>query len=111
MGTFKSENMIRKIAFSLWIGLLCNHVLAQSPEAINNFMAEGVALMRERAAKGDPNHQYGFATMHIAGAGVPEDPTEAAKMVQAGSEPRAYEGAEYVGTALSQRARCATRLW
>lgn len=42
-------------------------------------MAEGVALARERAAKGDPNHQYRFATMHIAGAGVPEDPTKAAK--------------------------------
>lgn len=79
MGPFKSKNMIRKIAFSLWVGLLCNHVLAQSPEAVNNSMAEGVALARERAAKGDPNHQYGFATMHIAGAGVPEDPTEAAK--------------------------------
>ena len=71
--------MITKIVFTLLIGLLSNHVLAQSTGAANNFMAEGVALTRERALKGDPNHQYGFATMHIAGSGVPEDPTEAAK--------------------------------
>lgn len=82
MGTFKSKDMIRKITIILWAGLLCNHVLAQSPEGVNNFMAEGVALMRERAVKGDPDHQYRFATIHIAGAGVPEDPTEAVKWLR-----------------------------
>lgn len=63
----------------MFVGLLSAHVLAQSPGSGNNFMAEGVALSRERALKGDPDHQYGFATMHFAGAGVPEDPAEAAK--------------------------------
>jgi TPR repeat protein len=75
---FSEVKMIRKIASTLLIGLLCGYVLAQ-PSGVGNITAEGVALARERALKGDPNHQYAFATMHVAGAGVPEDLAEAAK--------------------------------